>query len=736
MTKNPFIRSLKTRPTVIALALVAAFGSAYAADGQEVEGSVSVGAGVISGSRDDRGLFDQYSGYPPGSDAVGILGADYYRRDPQRGIATQFHAGNLLNGDRELGFSWRRYGDWKFTADLRELTRVDPKVANTGLVGGGTTTPQVVPLLGGPGTGGDMDLKIKRTNLGLGFSKVLSSRWQFDVSLATEKKEGSRLFGIGMTCPTFAAPGCLGTTSVSTGWATLMVPEPVDSNTTQTDARVSFAGERLSLSLGYYGSFYRNDYGSLNPSVPGSLYNPVQQLLPLSTGLQAILNNPVALWPDNQSQQVDVTGGYRFTPTTHGNFKLAYSQATQTQNFAGAGLTGAPAGVSDLGGKLSTTLAQIGVSSRPVPKLSLNANVHYEHRSDSTPLALYGLGATIPFTNRQYPLTTTKAKVEAAYQFTSAYRGLIGATVHDIDRGTVTPTTSISGVTALRSRTDETGVHAELRKRMSETFTGAIGLESSKRTGSDWLRPNSGTGVTDVPDPMSPTAQTIFSLGIFPVYLADRRRDALKISADWQPTDKLGLQLVARTGRDSYDVPSAYGVHKSDMDQISVDWTYALNDNWNLNGFLSYDRQQLDQARPAAAFMAFDDTSIDVGVGATGHVSSKIDVGGTLGWLNDRSKYAQTLDVNADAGSAALLAATGGLPDTRFRQASLKLFGKYTIDKASNVRLDLIHLRSYWNDWQWGFNGVPYVYSDATTINGKTSQAVSFLGVTYTRRWP
>lgn len=735
MTKNPFIRTLRTRPTLLALALVAAFGTAYAAEGHEVEGSVSVGAGIVSGSRGDRGLFDQYGGFPAGSDAIGIVGADYYRRDPERGIATQFRANNLLNGNRELDFSWRRYGDWKFTANLWELTRLDPAVANTGLIGGGTASPQIIAL---PtvGSGGNMDLKVKRTKLGLGFSKVLSSRWQFDVSLATEKKEGARLFGIGMNCPTYAAPGCLGTTSTAVGWATLMVPEPIDSNTTQADARVTFAGERLSLSLGYYGSFYRNDYGSLNPVVPGSLYNPVQQALPLAAGLQSVMSNGVALWPDNQSQQVDVTGGYRFTPTTNGNFKLAYAQATQTQGFAGAGFTAAPAGVSDLGGKLSTTLAQVGVSSRPIQKLSLNANLRYEHRSDSTPLALYGLGATIPFTNRQYPLTTTRGKVEAAYQFTNEYRGLIGVNVNNVDRGAVTPTTAISGVTALRSRTDETGVRAELRKRMSEKFSGAIGIESSKRTGSDWLRPNSGTGVTDIPDPMAAAAQTLFSTGIFPVTLADRRRDALKITADWQPTEKLGLQVVAQAGQDRYDVPSAYGVHKSSMDQVSVDWNYVVSDNWNVNGFLSYGRQQLDQARPAATFMAFDDRSTNLGLGLTGHLTGKIDVGGNLAWMNDRSKYAQTLDATADAGSAALLAATGGLPDILFRQTSLKLFGKYTLDKSSSVRLDLIHLRSYWNDWQWGYNGVPYVYSDGTTVNRNTSQTVTFLGVTYTRRWP
>jgi MtrB/PioB family decaheme-associated outer membrane protein len=737
MNKLQLIRPLRTRPTVLALALLAAFGSAWAEDkAQDFDASATIGIGALTGNRSDRSLFDQYNGIRPGASAIGLFGADYYRRDDERGTTTQFQASDLLNGNRELDFRWKKQGDWKFSAGYRELLRQDFSIPNTGLVGPGSTTPQVVPLAGGPGTGSDMDLKTKRSSLGLGFSKVLSPQWQFDVGLQTEKKEGSRLFGVGMNCPSLVAPGCLGTTSVAAGWAVLMLPEPIDSNHTQAEARATFAGEKLSLSMGYYGSFYRNGNGSLNPNVPGSLYGPLGGIRPLATGLQPILNNAVALAPDNQAHQLDLTGGYAFTRTTRLNFKLGYSQASQQQSFASAGFTGGPVGVADLGGKLATRLAQIGITSRPMPKLSLNANLRYEHRSDSTPLALYNIEDTARFTNRQYPLTTTKAKVEAGYQFTSEYRGTLGATFNHVDRGAFTQSSAIDGVTALRQKTDETGLRAELRKRMSETLSGAVALETSKRTGSNWLRDNSGTGVTEITDVNSPSVQTVFAGGIFPVNLMDRRRDKVRLSADWQPNEKLSLQGVAELGRDRYDAPSIYGVHKSGMDQVSLDATYALSEKWNLTGFISHGRQELDQARPGAAFMAFDNRSTTLGLGATGAISSKIEVGGNLAWMNDRSTYAQTLDASADAGSAALLAATGGLPDIVFRQATLKVFGKYTFDKQSAVRLELVHQRSRWNDWAWGYNGTPFVYSDGTTINRKSLQNVSFLGVTYVRRWP
>ena len=47
-----------------------------------------------------------------------------------------------------------------------------------------------------------------------------------------------------------------------------------------------------------------------------------------------------------------------------------------------------------------------------------------------------------------------------------------------------------------------------------------------------------------------------------------------------------------------------------------------------------------------------------------------------------------------------------------------------------------MHQRSRWNDWAWGYNGTPFVYSDGTTVNRKPDQNVSFVGVTYVHRWP
>jgi MtrB/PioB family decaheme-associated outer membrane protein len=715
--------------TIFGAAVLAAFGAAHAQT-SEAEGSVGVGVGGVTGDRADRALFGQYNGLRD-EDAYGLLNVDYRRRNAANGTSVEFLGTNLGLGTRELIFLWKRQGDWRFSANYDELVRRDPYAVDTGLTGAGTTAPQVAHLSGGPGSGAMFDLETKRKGLGLGFSKWIGPTLEFDVNLRSENKDGSRLFGIGMNCPSLIAPGCGPTTATNAGSAVLMLPEPINANHSQVEARLNYAGTRLRLSGGYYGSFFSNSNGALNPGVPGSLNNPLGTLLPLSAGLQAILSNPVALPPDNQAHQFDVAGNVVITPTTRANFKLAYGTAKQDQDFASAGLVGAPAGVSNLDGKVNTALAQFGISARPIARLSLLADWNYTDKSDKTPLALYNFDGANAYTNRAYSNTKVRSKLQASYQFSANYQGTIGADYEFIDRGSFTASSAVTGVSALRQETEEVGFRAELRRRMTETFSGAISLVTSDRDGSNWLQPNSGVGVTEITNPSAAFAST----AIFMPTLADRKRDKVKLFASWQATDSLSLQFSAENGKDKFTAPSPYAVRDTRMNLYSVDANYVLSDAWSFNGYVSRGEQKLNQARPAGYILAFDNTSTNAGFGVVGKPSEKIELGGGVSLIDDKSVYAQSLDATASANTAALLAATGGLPDILFRRSELRLFGKYALNKRSALRLDAIYQRTKFNDWAYGFNDVSFTYSDNTTLTLDQLQSVTFLGVTYVYSW-
>jgi hypothetical protein len=70
-----------------------------------------------------------------------------------------------------------------------------------------------------------------------------------------------------------------------------------------------------------------------------------------------------------------------------------------------------------------------------------------------------------------------------------------------------------------------------------------------------------------------------------------------------------------------------------------------------------------------------------------------------------------------------------------FRQGNLKLYGKYAVDKASSVRLDFWYQHSKLSDWTWGYSGVPFTYSDGTTVGQKPDQKVGLIGMSYIYQW-
>ncbi|MBP8287167.1 MAG: MtrB/PioB family decaheme-associated outer membrane protein [Rhodoferax sp.] len=717
------------QPSAVALAVLMAILPAHA-QVKPMEATITVGGGLLSDSGGDRALFGQYYGLDSDRNWMGTLDIDYALRKEDHSAWIDFQGNNLLGDSRDLNLLWKVPGDWRLTAEYSELVHTDPNQINTGTVGFGSTTPQWVALAAGPGTGINHDLQTKRTRLGIGFSKFVSPRLEVAFDLKTENKKGERHFGVGMSCPTANDPACLGTTAIRAGWASLMLAEPIDANHSQVEARLSYAFEKLRVNLGYYGSFYRNANASIQPTVGGSLYNAVGNLLPVSPGLLAYLNQPVSLSPDNQMHQLDLSGNYYFSPSTHGSFKLAYSRATQDDGFVGVSRTG----LGSLGARVDTKLVQLGVTSRPIPKLSLAADVRYQDRDDQTPLANYNLAGTTPYTNFNLSNTRLRAKMQANWQFNSDYRGTLAFDHESIDRDVLTATSAVAGVSVLRQDTDESGVRAELRRRLSENFSGSVTLSHTRRDGSNWLRDNSGVGVTPVANAADPANG--LTNAVFMPTLADRERDKIKFFADWMPNKDTSIQFSAESGKDSYSSPSAYGLHDTGMRQLSVDMSYALSFRWQLNGYLTHETQTLNQSRALGYVMAFDNRNTSLGLGFGGKPTNEIELGGSLSFVMDRSRYAQTLDSRADAYSAASLAAAGGLPDIVLRQSVLKLFGKYALDKRSAIRVDFIHQNTHFNDWSWAYNGVPYTYSDGTTVTQQERQSASFIGISYVYQLP
>jgi MtrB/PioB family decaheme-associated outer membrane protein len=735
MTHQPRTRTF--RLTTMALAVLTAAGNAWAQDAKpaaEPEKSpidqrtvIGAGVGLQTGNSADRAFWGQYNGQR-NADYFGILDFDFSRRDASTGTWLDIIGSNLGLQTRDIGLSWTRQGDWGLNAAFSELWAVNPYTVNTAVQGTGTTSPTALYLPGGPGTGGDTELSTRRKGLLLGGSKWFGSLFQLEGNVTSENKKGAQLFGVGNNCLSTPAAGCTFTPGTTAGWGVLYMPLPIDYNHTQVEARMNYAGPSLQLSGGYYGSFFSNDNGALNPGFPIIMNNAVGTPLPAGPGVQAFLGQPVAAAPDSGFNYFDLTGNYIFSPIIRANFKLAYSRATQNQSFTSAGLSGAPLGTTGLNASVTNTLAQLRVVANPIPALSIMGEYRYFDSEDNTPVVFYNQAGTTRYTNQTVSKEVNSAKLEATYRFPWQIQGLAGIGWQQIDRGPFTPTASYTGVSALRQTTDETTYFLQVRRSMSETVSGSLTYAYATRDGSNWLAPAiGGVGLVSVSDPTS-------QLGPNAIYMptvADRDRSSLRLLLNWAATDALQLQFAIDVGRDSYSAPTQFALQDTDYQLYTLDANYALSEAWSLNGYLSFGNQKLNQARPGGYVLGFEDSTMNAGIGVNGKLGEKWRLGGTLSYINNVDKYAQGLSVPTSPGNTQLLAVTGGLPDITYKRTELRLFGTYAWSERSTLRADAAYQRLTYTDWGYTYGGVPFLYSDNTTVNLQPNQNVGYLGLTY-----
>jgi MtrB/PioB family decaheme-associated outer membrane protein len=790
------------RRSVIALAVLGAF-SPLCAGADDIDqyikpdSTASIGIAALNGDAKDRAIFGQYNGMRENK-VYGLFDLDYVKRDEATGTWVILGVQNLGLDSRELSFVHEKQGDWKYAASYTELERQYPRSINTAMTGSGTTSPSVVRLAT-PGSGTDIDLKTERKAANLSFEKWVAPSLQLEANFKDEEKKGARLWGRGYDC---AAYVCGGSTSAAINQAAfvknalLLLPEPINSSTKQIDARANYHTDKLLISAGYYGSFYNNAYGSLNPNVPNLFNNGLGNPFPGypavggniiaggGTSLQNVLQSPLALPPDNQAHQFYLDGSYAVSAKTKANFKYAYTYASQTDNFAGMGLPDAPAGADSLRAKVVSSLAQVGFSSRPADRLSVVGNVRYEHKNDKTPTALYNVEAagvvpaTVPasFTNvgkfwDNSRMTSTRlaSKLEASYRFASDFRGTLGVDYSTLEREVphAIEDENVAGLGALRAKNAETTYRVELRRNLSDTLNGAISYSRSERNGSNW------TTLSRL-DPSTPgisaanlalinlycggvacygqqlPASSILGMSAntpFPLSQTDIQRNKWKLSADWNPTERLSLQLVLEDGHDENRAPinpvaGGKGWRDSLVSMYSLDAAYALSENWKLSAYASHSDQTQHINHSTGYIGDLNNLNEAAGLSLTGKASAKLELGLTFSILNDLNRYG----LGANTGTAGTLPgaltvtqptaanlaqAAIGLPDVTYRQRGIKLFGKYALKKTADLRFELGHQRVNFSEWQWSSNGVPFVYADNTTVSMQQNQNVGYAALTY-----
>jgi MtrB/PioB family decaheme-associated outer membrane protein len=726
MTKNRHRNGIGSRRKILVLALLAAFGPAHAADEDVAElvnpntAQVSAGVGWLSGESEDRAFFGQYNGLRV-HDWNLLLDYLYVNRDDSKGLWTRSWGRNLGLDVLDIGGVAERQGDWGVLLRYNQLDWRYPYTINTGMQGLGSTAPTIGNALAAPGTGSNYDLSIKRKDFTFGVSKWILPNLAFEASYKFDDKQGSRVWGIGGYCGDVVLPVCPG----ATGYvgALYLTPEPLDSTTQQFEAKLTYSGEGYGLTAGYYGGFYNNGNGVMTPVFPfgaSTITNTGSALGPLA----ASLSQPVALPPDNQANQFYLSGYAALPLNSRLNYKASYTHATQNDSYPSQLLVGAYPGLGSLNGVMDTTLLHASLTSRPLPKLNINGSVRWEDRQDKSDRNIYVIAPNgTLYTNNPTNNRYGNAKLEAGYQVTDVDRATIGWDYAYYSRDkplstTWLPDTSMAG---MRESNNENAVYVDLRRSMSETFNAALTYRYAKREGYHWYTLDPALGF-----PFVRYDSFNNESGTFPETMVDRNRQTIKLTGDWSPTDAFSLNFSIEDGKDSYSGPNDAGLDDTKVQFYNIDAMLKLSANWRMTGYASYGKQTLNMQQGIGYIADLEQESFAAGLGLVGTLRAGLEVGGEVTYLDDRNSYDLAMTTGA---------AVPNLPDNSYRATILKLWGMVSIDKKSGVRFDLIQQWAKYDDWTWGYNGVPFAYSDNSTLTIQPTQNVTFIGARYIFRF-
>ncbi len=639
----------------------------------------------------------------------------------------------------------------------------------------------------------NVNLSTTRTRYDLGLSYNFNPHWSVDASFRPEHKDGLKP---------------MGTISRSTGGdISTVIPDVIDNDHNQINTSLSFRRAKSFAQVGYYGSFFKNNVpfmswqnwatgpagtGTVNTmsSAPSNDYNQfnVTAGVNLSSTTKLVANGSYARNTQNDAFLTDATTAVvpvsslnglvvstafnaKFTakPAKKVNLSAAYKyddrdNRTSVHIFQYADAGEAPsANANFLAGAnnpLGVVLAQ-----------NANANRAYSRKLNQVTL------------DADYAVAKGQS-IKGAYEFQKIDRECSGAWISCADAPT----------------TNDNVLRAEWRTNVREDLTGRVGYEYAARrapgynenaflalvpyanvspatatgggTALSFMNANGWTGW----GPEAGFAATTGNMNLFfpsnnalantayannnriselpgmrRYYVADRNRNKVRSSLEWQATDELSLHGGLDYNKDNYP-NSTYGVQDARGWAVNLDGTYALSDDLSLNAFYSYEDQRGVTAGNSYTANSNGATLTNGQPGVVGLSGNSCDGYTTLQQRNNNNKLDPCLNWSSDMldkvhtvgfglrKKASALDLTGNLVLTRARSdnnvsggnwannildgpgaapttiaawfiaasplptvttdtAEVRLNGKYTIDKRQSVRVAYSFLRMKASDW-------------------------------------
>jgi MtrB/PioB family decaheme-associated outer membrane protein len=436
-----------------------------------------------------------------------------------------------------------------------------------------------------------------------------------------------------------------------------LLPRWLDYETDQIDAGIQYGTDRASLTLAYYGSYFSNQNPALTWDIPFT-----------SAGLGQYR---MAMAPDNDFQQVSLSGAYRFTPgDTVVAFTLASGQGDQDEPLLPYTInpvvvaSALPRG--SLDGKVDTANYALTITSRPLPKGRIKFAYRFDERDNKTPQSDWNRVVTDLFLSGDI-------EQNVPYSF---------------ERSTV----SLSGELVVWKdiRVSAGGERKEVERDFQEVAKQTIdsGWGQARWRPLPWLdlRIKGGASERDIDRYDESVA---VSLGQNPLmrkyYLAYRYRSYGELIASITPVDSgLSFSTTVLYADDRYN-KSQLGMTDSEEVRATADLSWAVSENSSV--YIMVGHENIDALQLGSEQFDFYDWS------AT-HDDTFNHFGAGFHWRQADGKYDIRFDYNRSDGETTvdILSLSGGqsrLPDLTSTLDSARLEVAYSWTDRVDATLDL-----------------------------------------------
>lgn len=611
----------------------------------EVSSTIEFGLGHVS---DDSFKHGEYSGLHDDG-LFPVLDLDIHRRDAYDSETARYWKARGIGlglDSRYLGLEHGNQGDYKIRLEYDQLPRMQFDSTETIFDGAGGINLQL-PEGGSRANLTDslrrFDVETERQRFGIEAEKFLLPRWSVRASFSHEKKEGAKLTGIARSNAVFSP--------------SVLVPEPIDYETSLFRASAAYTGDKGQAELGYQLSLFDNR----NPSFSWQD--------PFANDWATAEERQWTLAPDNEFHQLRLTGGYNLATRTRAYADISAGRMTQNERFLDTGIIPSR---TTADGHIDTRVVNLGITSRILPRLNLTASYRYDERDNRTPRIEVDSRLSTPYSYEE-----NRLRLAADYRLQPRTNLTVGYERSNIDRTLLA-----------REDLDQDVIEARLRATLNPMFAGGVLLAREERRGSTYV------GADSRPE-------------LRQAWLADRDRNRYGVFVNAAPTESLSLGASVNRVRDEYNA-SELGLTDGEATVYNLDATYSPGEGLTAYGFYNNEKNDSRQTGPDWSAQLLDK------VGTAG-------VGLKKSLLGDRLDLGTDLVYAKGVGRVRVESAAGQqpLPPLLTRLRQLGIYADYQVRKDLSVGFRY-RLERY-NSTDWAIDGIaPDTSANLITMGGNS----------------